>query len=439
MAIIKPFYGYRYNPAAIEKPGEVMAPPYDSLSDAQTDSCYDLNPYNAARLVSTRTYETDTDTDNCYTRARAFLEDWINENILIKEDKKSFYVYEQTITVNREKYYNRGVIGLLKLTDYEDGIVVPCENPSTDSKLDRLNMVKTTQANNSLVSCMYTDRNRPLSSLLAKISESVPETEFITPNDGITHKLWVIKDDETISFIAKAFEDKKLFIVDGHNRYEACLEYKNECMKKSGYTGDESFNYIMALISDSKEDGRVQMPIHRLITKEKKFNEDYIIAGLQDNFTIEKIIVDKIDDDFSNTLRKQITTQRKETIFAIYTGKDYFYRFRFKDNGYIKSLLPSASDIYSNLDISILNKLVLEEQLNMDPDGDNRIEYTRSLRDGINAVDSGEYSCLFVLNPVRTWQVEGLINFGEKLPKRSVSIFPKPATGIVIHKFNDNI
>ncbi len=439
MAIIKPFRGYRYNQDKIEHPGEVMAPPYDSLSDEQTDSCYDLNPYNAARLVSQRTYETDTETDNCYSRAKGFLKTWIEDKILIKEDRKSFYIYEQTITVNREKFYNRGIIGLLELTDYSEGSVVPCEKPSTDSKIDRMHMIKATQANNSLVSCMYTDEDKKLSALLAEISESPAEMDFVTENDGIAHKLWVINDEETVNYIENALISKKMFIVDGHNRYEAGLDYKNECKKSPCYTGKESYNYIMALISDSNEDGRVQLPVHRLLSNEKNLNESFIIAGLQDTFRIEKIIVDKMDDDFSETLRKQISTQRKETIFAMYTGDDYFYRFTFKNKKYLDEIMPDASDVYKSLDLCVLNKLIFEEQLNMDSENDTRIEYTRSLSDGVKSVDMGEYSCLFAMNPVRGWQFDELTATSELLPKRAVSIFPKPATGIVIHKFTTEI
>ena len=437
MAIIKPFNGYRYNTEKISDLGEVMAPPYDALSDETTDNYLDKNPYNAARLISQRSYESDTDCNNCYTRSRDSLISWINDNILVKDDKPAYYIYEETVTVNRENYYNRGIIALLRLSDYETGDIVPCEEPSSDSKNDRLNMISCTQSNNSLINCMYTETDKQLSSLLTTTAEKPADMKFKAIND-IKHKLWVIDDPESIRLITESLSAKKLFIVDGHNRYEACLEYKkNQERNNPDYTGKESFNYVMTLISDSKDDGRIHLPIHRLVKYNYNLVEAYFIAGIQEHFHVEKIIVDKLDDEMYETMRKQISTQRKETRIAMYTGKDYFYRFTFRDNKYIDKLMPDVSSDYRYLDINILNKLILDEQLGINEQTD--LSYTRDIQEGMKAVENNEFDCMFVMNPVRTTQLSAMTKTGEKLPKRSVSIFPKPATGIVIHKFTPSL
>ena len=439
MAAIMPFKGYRYNADKIENIADVMAPPYDALSDEETDSCYDRNPYNAARLVSQKKYETDTDEDNCYTRSRDFLRSWIDDGVLVKDDKPAYYVYEETVTINRENYYNRGIVALLELTDYDEGIVVPCEEPSTNSKNDRLRMISTSGSNNSLISCMYTQQSKEIAALLAEVSGRRADMDFVTDN-GQRHKLWTITDADEINMISDQIRDKKIFIVDGHNRYEACLEYKKMKMQSPDYTGKESFNYAMALISDSHDDGRIHLPVHRLVKCKNNFSEVYFIAGLQDCFQIEKIIVDKNDDDLGETMRKLIATQRKEAKIAMYTGKDYFYRFIFKGEKYLANLMPEASESYRFLDLNILNKLILEEQMGMDPSTESeRISYTRDIHDGINAVDNKEYDCMFIINPVRPPQFSAMTQTGERLPKRAVSIFPKPATGIVIHKFAEDL
>ncbi|MBQ7974705.1 MAG: DUF1015 family protein, partial [Clostridia bacterium] len=210
-------------------------------------------------------------------------------------------------------------------------------------------------------------------------------------------------------------------MVDGHNRYEACLEYKKSKMKEPGYTGKESYNYVMALISDSGDDGRIHLPVHRLVKCSKKFSEVYLIAGLTDNFTVEKIIVDMNDDDICETMRKQIATQRKETKIAMYTGQDYFYRFTFKGEKYLNSVMPDVSDSYRLLDLTVLNKLIFEEQLGITAENESaRVDYTRSISDGKRAVENGEFTCLFVVNPVRPPQFNAMTETGEKLPKRSV-------------------
>lgn len=436
MAVTRPFRGYRYNKEIIDNPADVMAPPYDSISEEEMDSYYDKNPYNAVRLVSQKSLETDTIFENCYTRSRDFLKQMIDEQILVREEEPAYYVYEETVTFNGENYYNRGIVALLELTDYEEGIVVPCEEPSTDSKNDRFRMISTSMSNNSLISCMFTERSKEISAFISELVENDADMDFVASN-GIRHKLWTVTGKDAVGLIKDELADKKLFIVDGHNRYEASLDYKNQKMQEEGYTGEESYNYVMTLISDSYDDGRIHLPVHRLVKSMRGFSEGYFITGMQEHFHVEKIIVDKTDDDLGEIMRKQIATQRKEAKFAMYTGGDYFYRFTFKDEQYLNDILPDASKAYRQLDLTILNKLVLDDEFRIDTDQETEyVGYTRSISEGMKLVDSGEYECLFVINPVRPPQFEAMTKTGEKLPKRAVSIFPKPATGIVIHKFD---
>ena len=79
MANIIPFHGYRYNDEKIEDIGKVMAPPYDSISEEEKDTLYALSEYNSVRLVLGKSFSDDTETDNCYTRADAYMKKWIKD------------------------------------------------------------------------------------------------------------------------------------------------------------------------------------------------------------------------------------------------------------------------------------------------------------------------------------------------------------------------
>ena len=285
MANVRPFKGLRYNVREIEDLGAVMAPPYDSISVDDKAKYYEIHPYNAVRLISAMNGDGDTEDDNCFTRAAQYLQEWIDKKILVQDPEDCIYLYEQTVTINREQYYNRGFVLLLELSDYEDGIVVPCEEPSTNSKKERFNMIKATQSNSSMISCMYTDQGKELSKLIKDICEEQPELSFETP-EGIRQKLWAIKYKPTIDFIVESLREKLVYIVDGHNRYEACLDYKKYAMENDpDYSPEKSYNYILTLLSEAHEDGRVQLPIYRLIRFKKQVREDYFVAGAQDHFT----------------------------------------------------------------------------------------------------------------------------------------------------------
>lgn len=94
MATIKPFRGYRYNSKKIENLGLVMAPPYYAIADEMKIGLYELHENNAVRLTAGMNYENDTEQNNCYTRAKTYLEDWIANDVLIRENAEAIYMYE---------------------------------------------------------------------------------------------------------------------------------------------------------------------------------------------------------------------------------------------------------------------------------------------------------------------------------------------------------
>ena len=91
------------------------------------------------------------------------------------------------------------------------------------------------------------------------------------------------------------------------------------------------------------------------------------------------------------------------------------------------------------LDINILNYLLLGELLNINKDNyDEYISYTIRTTKGVEMVNNKEASCMFVMNPVKAERICEGVESGEKLPGRSIYLFPKAAAGIVINKVSEN-
>ena len=104
-----------------------------------------------------------------------------------------------------------------------------------------------------------------------------------------------------------------------------------------------------------------------------------------------------------------------------------------------RSVLPDKSEAYRRLDVTVLNKLILEEILNIDEEHyHERVTFTKRPLEGVKKVKNGEYGCIFIINPTKPSQISDVAMAGEKMPERSISIFPKPSTGIVFHKVDEN-
>lgn len=440
MANVKPFKGYRYNIDKIEDPGKVVSPPYYNLKQEVKDSLYEMSKYNSVRLFSGRTYDDDNDNENRFTRAKKYLNDWIEQDILIRDKEPAIYMYEQTITVHETSYQNRTFVCLLELAELNEGVIMPCEEIREVSMQDRYEFLTHTNADMSMISCLYMEREKDLLNLMNELGERNPDEEFDS-SDDIHHRIWRITDNKTIDYIVDHFKDMPLYITDGQTRYETCLKYRNY-MKANNpdHTGKEPYNYTMVSLINSHSDGVIIFPVHRAVKLPRGFKEDFFVAGVQDHFKIEKIIVDSQDDSIPVTMKKQIATMRNDiTRFALYHGGDYFFRLTLFDKDYIKQkLLPEMSKSYCALDMVVLNKLVLEDMFRINDENYwERVIYSRSVEDCMQMLEKGECDVIFVMNPVKTEQIKNVTAAGEMLPKCSISVFPKPSVGVFINVKED--
>lgn len=433
MADIKAFKGYMYNSSKINDLGMVMSPPYDSLLPEEQDELYSRHEYNAIRLTKGKKLDTDSADDNSFTRAANYLSDWIKEGIIAADEKPAIYLYEQEVEFNHTTYSSKGFVALLKLEDFGEHVLT-CEDTTPVNKKDRYELLSRTRANFNMISSLYIESEKHLSRLMTEITDSPADVSFTAPG-GAKERLWRITDKEKIEFIVNALKPHTLYITDGQNRYETSLKYQAECIKNNpNHTGNEPYNYIMTLLTNAYDDSIVHIPFHRLIKFKKEFNESFFAAACQDNFKIEKIIVDTDTSDFVDTIKKQIVTTGNENRIALYGGGEYFYRLTLKNGVSLKNALPEKSDAYLSLDVTVLNKLILEDILNISPEEmDERIHYTKSVTEGLELVKQGEYGCLLAINPVRTEQIRAVAKSGDKMPPHSICVFPKPVTGVLFN------
>ena len=435
MADIKPFKGYRYDEEKVGGLNTVVSPPYYNIKAAEKEMLYNLSEYNSVRLFSGMKDENDDDTHNKFTRAAQYLDSWIENGILVRDEEPAIYMYEQTLEVHGIQYQNRSFVALVRLEDFSDGVIMPCEEIREVSRQDRYEFLTHTNADMSMISCLYMEREKDLLNLMTELSEEKPDMEFDS-YDNIHQRLWKITYQPTIDYIAQRFKNMQLFITDGQTRYETCLKYRDYMRANNpNHTGDEPYNYTMVSLSNSNSDGLVILPVHREVKLPRKYREDYFVAGIQDHFKIEKIIVDSQDEGLIQTMKKQIATPRRETKIAVYHSGDYFFRITLKDKEYIKKeLLPDMSDAYCGLDMVVLNKLVINDVLHInDEDYDKYVSSSRSAGKCVESIQNETADIVFIMNPVKSEQIKSVATAGEKMPRRTLSVFPKPSVGVILN------
>lgn len=437
MAKIIPFRGLRYDEAKTGGLENVVTPPYDIISHEQQSTYYDKHPNNVIRLEYGAEYETDSECDNRYTRAAAFLRAWIDDGILKFEDKECLYLYEQKFFAIGQELTYRGFVTLTQLEEFSKGIILPHEETLSKAKTDRFNLMEATHANFSQVYCLYIDEEKKINRIIEQIASSKPDISFKS-EDGIEQNLWIVRDDEMIKSIQEGFCDKQLFIADGHHRYETALNFRNKMRAENpGWKESDLFNYVMMMLVDMDDSGLVVYPTHRLVNN-VKIDEVMAISLMKDNFDIDKIIVDKKPEMLCDAISKDLVTLRDKKAFAVYFGDEYYYRLCLHDTAVMDKFMPDKSEAYRNLDVSVLHTLILDRIYGIDTENmanQSNLTYTRDALEAVKSVQDGTQQCAFILNATKVHEIKDVSLAGEKMPQKSTYFYPKLITGLVMNKF----
>ncbi len=120
--------------------------------------------------------------------------------------------------------------------------------------------------------------------------------------------------------------------------------------------------------------------------------------------------------------------------FALYTGGDEFLLMEFKPEK--ARIIDNRSEAYSDLDVSVLHSMVLENALGIDKENmanQVNLRYTRSMEEAIEKVQKGEATATFLINATKVSQIKAVALAGDKMPQKSTYFYPKLKTGLVMN------
>lgn len=427
MAIVRPFNGMRFTDNAGEI-GEVCCPPYDIISEAQRKAYIKKNKNNVIRL------ELPNEKGNKYKKAKELLDQWLEEGILAIDEEPCLYIYGQQFSVDGKEYSFKGVIGRVFLYEFERGIILPHEETLSKAKEDRFKLMKETACNFSQVYSLYEDPNGKIDRSIERLTDREPDKQF-TDEDGVTHSLWIASRQNEVDKISANMAGKKLYIADGHHRYETAIRYRNY-LREQGVieeTGENEQDYMMMMLVNIQSPGLVVFPTHRIIHSLKSFSASAVVKACQEYFDTATT---KSLETAKTKLREMYEEGHKA--FAMYDGKKYIL-MKLRDINTMKEFMPEASAALRGLDVSVLHTLVLEKLMGIDKEnmanGIN-LTYTRDISEATEAVDKGEANCSFLLNPTRVEEISAVAAAGEKMPQKSTYFYPKLTTGLVMNKLD---
>ena len=425
MAEIKPFQGFLYNKEKHDVSKEITLP-YDKISPEQQKKYYETSETNLVHVILGLPSDDDNDSNNKYTRARDYFDKWIKNKDVIRDNALCLYIYDEEFLspLDGKKFNRTGLISMLKLEEFDKGIVLPHEKTLSKPKADRLDLIRKCNRHFGQIFGLYKDESFVIENILFQEMKKDPYYDIITKEEHIRHRLWRIENPDTLEKIIKEFKNKKVYIADGHHRYETGINFRNEMREKypkQAQTG--AFNYILMTLVNYKNKGLVVLPTHRVLEKFKNIKVSEFISSLEKYFSVKRFSCDQKD-----LFLKEFKSLKSEMAYGLKLKQDdKYYLLTLTDDKYKKELNVKVLHelILGNI-LGITEKEVREEAY---------IKYVRLDNEALGAVENKEAEMVFLLKPIAVKQVLDISDKKEVMPQKSTDFYPKLYTGIVMSDF----
>ena len=438
MATIAPFRGFTYNETIAGGISDLVCPPYDIISPVQQQELYRKNPHNIIRLEFGLASPGDTDTDNRYTRAAALLDEWLNKGVLRQSREPAFYIYEMEYRTGGRVRKLRGFIGMVRIEDYDSGIVKPHETTLSGPKTDRLNLLRACKAGFSQIYSLISDPAGTVAGVLGAVADR-PDME-VRDSAGVVHRVWTMTDKAGIDAIVRYLADQPIYIADGHHRYDTALNYRNERRKLAGsFTGSEGFNFVPMFLARIEDPGLTVLPAHRALFNLTDFDPKRFEEDLNRYFNIERIDFTKKSEpaDRKTVLDTMAHRADHAHVFGMRVkGEHSYYLLTLRNEDDMDAVIPGRSAAYRHLDVSILHHLIIDRLLGIKMDTHKlglNIEYIKDADDAVNRVADGSVEIIFLMNPTKVTEVRDVAAVGERMPQKATYFYPKLLSGLVVN------
>jgi len=378
--------------------------------------------------------------------AAARLGDWRAEGVLAADDEPALYVYEQS----GPGFVQRGLIGLVGVAT---SAIHPHEDVMPGPVAGRRELMSLTRSNLEPILLVYNggagasghggsagtraagpasvpgtaDGATTVSTATRLVNLTADEREPLAcavTDDGISHRLWALTDPAEHAAIAADLAARSALIADGHHRYAAYGELREQ-MRARGL-GDGPWDFGLAFLVDADAYPLRLGPIHRVLPRLDPATAARLAAGA---FTVTSLP----PTDLDGALRRLAAAGQDGTAFLL-AGGDGFRLLSQPDAGELAAAMPAqASARWRALDSSVMQELLLARLWSI-RDNERDVLISHDTGEAVRLAEATGGTAV-LLNPMSLAAVTDLAAHGERVPRKSTSFGPKPRTGFVLRTF----
>jgi uncharacterized protein (DUF1015 family) len=250
MATIRPFRALRFDEAVAGPLADLVAPPYDVISDEERKEYRHRSPHNVVRLTLPDSEE----------QAAEELAGWRETGVLVQEPEPSYWwLSQEYVGPDGVERTREGFVAALRVEPYENRVILPHERTHAGPKEGRLRLLEATRTQLEPIFLLW-DGSIAL--------DGLAEPDLTAEEGGVTARLWRL-DAEFGDALTAELADAQLLIADGHHRYETAMAFHLE-------DGSDESAYTFAVLVNINSKGLAIFPTHRLFRKAPEEAETWL-------------------------------------------------------------------------------------------------------------------------------------------------------------------
>ncbi len=410
MAEIKPFICIR--PTA-DKASKIAALPYDVYNRMEAKQETVREPLSFLRIDRAETSFPDDVgmyEDCVYQKAHDLLWEMVDRGDFVRGREACYYIYELT----RKGRVQDGLVACASIDDYLGNIIKKHENTREEKEQDRIRHVDCCGAQTGPIFLAY--RSKECINRIVKEAKKEAALYDFTAEDGIRHRVFVIRKKEWIETIWQTFQQmKEIYIADGHHRASSAVKVGLMRRKKHpDYDGSEEFNYFLSVLFP--DDQLEILDYNRVVKDLNGYTAEEFLQKVRERF------------DVLPPEKEAIRPQKKGEFSMLLEGRWYVCRIRQED---------LSNDPVMGLDVSILQEKLLKPVLGIqDPRVEERIDFVGGIR-GLSELEKRtRMDCVvaFAMYPTSIQELFAVADAGMLMPPKSTWFEPKLRSGLFIHQ-----
>jgi len=410
MAIIRPLRAWRYNPNLVYGINDLTSPLFDVATLKQIEKLRQ-NPVNSIHI----TLPTGK---NPGLTARKTLEGWKKDKVILQDEEPAIYVYYQYFSLPNEtivhcrrgiiamvKYPEVGAVGNDKILIHEATIEAAVEN--------RKELLREMELCASPTHGLYSDPSYTLEPIMEASMEK--PLYDVTDYQGVRDVISEVKKADDIRTIVRLIAQKQIALADGHHRYQAGLDHRDEQDKPS-----EASKYHLIYLTNSHSDDFRILPTHRLI-RDMILSKEEFIDRASEYFEIKEVL--------NASDLNQIIVGKKWAFGILLANSAYLLLLKSDKFNLVNS---DMHDAIRELDVVIAHSFIIEKILGLPVPAkltSDQVNYESNFSECITKVDHSMAQMAIIINEISP---EVVFNVGQKgaiMPQKTTFFYPKVVGG----------